>query len=119
MKLTTDKIFYIITITLIVFYMLWNHGQVEFMTNPGMNAAIMAGRQEENASNDLSAAQPGASKQAIIDYIDANGKEMTTKPYAFLRMFRKSNPTKDNVHTAIKLINDNKMDELKNLVNKL
>tara|TARA_R110002074_G_scaffold363738_3_gene537091 strand:+ start:432 stop:680 length:249 start_codon:yes stop_codon:yes gene_type:complete len=61
MKFTPDKIFYLVAISSVVFYMLWNHGNVEFGTHDvaemtddtaGMNAAIKAGDKEMKNSDD-------------------------------------------------------------------
>ena len=52
MKFTSDKLFYIALVSVIVAYMLWNHGNVEFMEdeqvsdNNEIDASIRLGRKE-------------------------------------------------------------------------
>jgi len=79
MKFTSDKLFYIALVSAIVSYMLWNHGNVEFMEdeqviavssdNNEIDASIRLGRKEMRDSDDDSDISPGQAAVAIKNYL--------------------------------------------------
>ena len=79
MTFTSDKLFYIALVSIIVLYMLWNHGNVEFMEdeqviavssdNNEIDASIRLGRKEMRDSDDDSDISPGQAAIAIKNYL--------------------------------------------------
>ena len=79
MTFTSDKLFYIALVSVIVLYMLWNHGNVEFMEdeqviavssdNNEIDASIRLGRKEMRDSDDDSDISPGQAAIAIKNYL--------------------------------------------------
>ena len=75
MKFTSDKLFYIALVSVIVAYMLWNHGNVEFMEdeqvsdNNEIDASIRLGRKEMRDSDGDLDISPGQAAIAIKNYL--------------------------------------------------
>ena len=143
MKFTPDKIFYLAAVSSIVLYMLWTHGNVEYMTDDaaGMNAAIIEGKKEminSDDDSDIGADQARiaidqynkkehytdkedkvAARVAIDHYIRMNENKLANKPYDFLRIFKRLTTDEDYQNRAMVFVMRNDSKNLKKFVSNI
>ncbi len=126
--MTPDKLFYIALVSVIVFYMLWNHGNVEFMEEEGevvavndddsgeMEKAIEEGQKEMETSDTDADLTPAQAKIAIHNYLKVNSSSLSDDPFSFLALFQKL--TKDDDHTKIAMdfVGNNDVANLKKFI---
>ena len=126
--MTPDKLFYIALVSVIVFYMLWNHGGVEFMEEEDqvvaindddsgeMEKAIEEGQQEMDTSDADADLTPGEAKIAIHNYLKTNSSSLSDDPFSFLAHFQRL--TRDEGHTKIAMdfVGNNDVANLKKFI---
>lgn len=128
--MTPEKLFYIALVSMIVFYMLWNHGEIEFMEEEntvvaeegdeaGEMEAIKEGEKEMKESDTDADLTPAQAKIAIHNYIKANSDTLKDDPFAFLAIFQKLTDDEDKTKTAMDFVGNNDADNLKKFVSSI
>ena len=127
--MSPEKLFYIALVSLIVFYMLWNHGNVEFMEDEntvvaeddesGEMEAVKEGKKEMEESDTDADLTPAQAKIAIHNYIKTNSDTLKDDPFAFLALFQKLTKDEDKTKTAMDFVGNNDADNLKKFVSSI
>ena len=126
--MTPDKLFYIALVSVIVLYMLWNHGNAEFMEEEDqvvavndddsgeMEKAIEEGQKEMETSDTDADLTPAQAKISIHNYLKLNSSSLSDDPFSFLALFQKL--TKDEGHTKIAMdfVGNNDVANLKKFI---
>lgn len=130
--MSPDKLFYIALVSVIVFYMLWNHGNIEFMEEEntvvaedtksdagdesGEMEAIKKGQKEMETSDTDADLTPAQAKIAIHNYLKVNSGSLSDDPFAFLALFQKLTKDEDKTKTAMDFVGNNDAANLKKFI---
>tara|TARA_R110000851_G_scaffold235288_4_gene387864 strand:+ start:876 stop:1232 length:357 start_codon:yes stop_codon:yes gene_type:complete len=115
MKLTSDKILYLVIVSGIVAYMLLNHGNIEF-NEEEIDIAIREGQAEERSSDDDSDLSPEMAKVAILKYLKDNKNSLQGNIGSFINIFQKLTDDKEHLENAMDLVGKNDYENLKNYI---
>lgn len=133
--MSPDKLFYIALVSVIVFYMLWNHGNVEFMEEEntvvaedtesdagdesGEMEAIKEGQKEMETSDTDADLTPAQAKIAIHNYLKVNSDSLSDDPFSFLALFQKLTDDEDKTKTAMDFVGNNDAANLKKFISNI